>query len=168
MLLKLTISVSACPLQEFAMGMSILAFLVLLKILSKRVKKLHWIGAMGPILACAIGIAAVAAGGLQKRGIKIVEKIPQGAVVDRTGRKGKYRGELAVWGLFQKHRTAGGEALSCRGACTEGAALKAPIHPVSQLSLPRPSCLLISQAPSVSLLLSLSLLLPFGYCSTTA
>lgn len=130
------------------MGMSILAFLVLLKILSKRVKKLHWIGAMGPILACAIGIAAVAAGGLQKRGIKIVEKIPQGAVVDRTGRKGKYRGELAVWGLFRKHRTAGGEALSCWGACTEGAALKAPIHPVSQLSLPRPSCLLISQAPS--------------------
>jgi hypothetical protein len=30
-------------------------------------------------MACAIGIIAVAAGGLQKRGIKIVEKIPQGA-----------------------------------------------------------------------------------------
>jgi MFS superfamily sulfate permease-like transporter len=74
---------SAFHLQEFAMGMSILAFLVLLKILSKRVKKLHWIGAMGPILACAIGIAAVAAGGLNKRGIKIVEKIPQGVSCDR-------------------------------------------------------------------------------------
>jgi hypothetical protein len=62
------------------MGMSILAFLIILKIVSKRVKKLHWIGAMGPIMACAIGIAAVAAGGLQNRGIKIVEKIPQGTV----------------------------------------------------------------------------------------
>lgn len=60
------------------MGMSILAFLVSLKIVSKRVKKLHWIGAMGPILACAIGIIAVAAGNLQKKGIKIVEKIPHG------------------------------------------------------------------------------------------
>lgn len=60
------------------MGMSILAFLVALKLLSKRVKKLHWIGAMGPILACAIGIAAVAIGKLNTRGIKIVEKIPQG------------------------------------------------------------------------------------------
>lgn len=60
------------------MGMSILAFLIILKIVSKRVKKLHWIGAMGPIMACGIGIAAVAAGNLQNRGIKIVEKIPQG------------------------------------------------------------------------------------------
>lgn len=60
------------------MGMSILAFLVALKLLSKRVKKLHWIGAMGPILACAIGIAAVAAGDLSKKGIKTVEKIPHG------------------------------------------------------------------------------------------
>lgn len=64
--------------QEFAMGMSILAFLVILKQVSKRVKKVHWLGAMGPILACAIGIAAVAAGGLNKKGIKIVEKIPHG------------------------------------------------------------------------------------------
>lgn len=60
------------------MGMSMILFLVSLKIVSKKVKKLHWIGAMGPIMACIIGIAAVAAGGLQKRGIKIVEKIPQG------------------------------------------------------------------------------------------
>lgn len=60
------------------MGVSMLAFLVALKMLSKRVKKLHWTGAMGPILACAIGIAAVAIGNLQNRGIKIVEKIPQG------------------------------------------------------------------------------------------
>jgi hypothetical protein len=79
---QLCLSFPCClPLpQEFVMGMSILAFLIILKILSKRVKKLHWIGAMGPIMACAIGIAAVAAGGLQKRGIKIVEKIPQGTL----------------------------------------------------------------------------------------
>lgn len=69
-------------LQEFVMGMSMLVFLVALKILSKRVKKLHWAGAMGPILACVIGISAVAAGNLNKRGIKIVEKIPQGALSD--------------------------------------------------------------------------------------
>lgn len=60
------------------MGLAMLFFLVGLKVLSKRVKKLHWIGAMGPIMACAIGIAAVAAGNLNTRGIKIVEKIPQG------------------------------------------------------------------------------------------
>jgi hypothetical protein len=78
-----------CP-QECVMGLSMLFFLVGLKMLSKRVKKLHWIGAMGPILACAIGIAAVAAGNLSKRGIKIVEKIPQGR--DRpaaTGARGR-------------------------------------------------------------------------------
>lgn len=64
--------------QEFVLGTSMLIFLFGLKVLSKRVKKVQWLGAMGPIMACAIGIIAVAAGKLNKRGIKIVEKIPQG------------------------------------------------------------------------------------------
>ncbi len=67
------------------MGMSILAFLVSLRLLSKRVKKLNWLGAMGPILACAIGIAAVAAGGLQNKGIKTVQKIPHGECFTARG-----------------------------------------------------------------------------------
>jgi hypothetical protein len=41
-------------LQEFVMGTSMLLFLFSLKLLSKRVKKLHWIGAMGEEgLCCA-------------------------------------------------------------------------------------------------------------------
>ncbi len=68
------------------MGMSILAFLSCLKLVSKRVKKLNWLGAMGPILACAIGIAAVAAGGLQNKGIKIVQKIPHGVCSSARGK----------------------------------------------------------------------------------
>jgi MFS superfamily sulfate permease-like transporter len=64
--------------KECVMGLAMLAFLISLKVLSKRVKKLHWIGALGPIMACAISIVAVVAGKLDKRGIKIVEKIPQG------------------------------------------------------------------------------------------
>lgn len=38
----------------------------------------RWLGALGPITACFVGIVAVVAGGLQNRGIKIVEKIPRG------------------------------------------------------------------------------------------
>lgn len=69
--------------KECVMGLAMLAFLMTLRVISKRVKKLHWIGALGPILSCIIGIAAVAAGRLDKRGIKIVEKIPQGACYSR-------------------------------------------------------------------------------------
>jgi hypothetical protein len=64
--------------KECVMGLAMLGFLISLKLVSKRVKKLHWLGALGPILACAISIVAVVAGKLDKRGIKIVEKIPQG------------------------------------------------------------------------------------------
>jgi MFS superfamily sulfate permease-like transporter len=64
--------------KEFVMGMSMIFLLVTLKMLAKRFKKAFWISALGPISACVIGIVAVVAGGLQNRGIKIVESIPQG------------------------------------------------------------------------------------------
>eukprot|EP00879_Flechtneria_rotunda_P022739 GHRR01024015.1.p1 GENE.GHRR01024015.1~~GHRR01024015.1.p1 ORF type:complete len:617 (+),score=164.97 GHRR01024015.1:919-2769(+) len=64
--------------QECVMGISMLLFLLGLRTTSRQVKKLHWIGALGPILACVISIVAVAIGKLNKRGIKIVEQIPQG------------------------------------------------------------------------------------------
>jgi MFS superfamily sulfate permease-like transporter len=64
--------------KEFVMGMSMIIFLVTLKLLGKRYPKAFWLGALGPISACAIGIIAVVAGNLDDRGIKIVESIPQG------------------------------------------------------------------------------------------
>jgi MFS superfamily sulfate permease-like transporter len=70
--------------KEFVMGMSIIFLLVSLKLIGKRFKKAFWISALGPISACVIGIVAVVAGGLQNRGIKIVEKIPAGKGDPRT------------------------------------------------------------------------------------
>eukprot|EP00775_Hariotina_reticulata_P008330 gene8330-8515_t len=64
--------------QECVMGVSMLLFLIALRLVSKKVKKLHWIGALGPIMACVISIIAVVAGNLDKKGIKIVKQIPQG------------------------------------------------------------------------------------------
>ncbi|WIA41485.1 hypothetical protein OEZ86_008861 [Tetradesmus obliquus] len=64
--------------KECVMGLAMLGFLIGLKVISKRVKKLHWLAALGPIMACAISIIAVVAGKLDRRGIKVVEKIPQG------------------------------------------------------------------------------------------
>lgn len=69
----------ACVAAALPQGMSMLMLLFALRILSKRVKKLKWMAAMGPIICCIISIAAVAIGKLNTRGIKIVEKIPQGA-----------------------------------------------------------------------------------------
>jgi MFS superfamily sulfate permease-like transporter len=62
------------------LGVSMLLLLFGLKFLSKKLPKIKWAAAFGPILACIISIAAVAIGGLQNRGIKIVEKIPQGVM----------------------------------------------------------------------------------------
>eukprot|EP00878_Enallax_costatus_P007429 GHUV01007780.1.p1 GENE.GHUV01007780.1~~GHUV01007780.1.p1 ORF type:complete len:422 (+),score=57.02 GHUV01007780.1:303-1568(+) len=64
--------------KECIMGLSMLMFLLSLRQLSKRAQKVRWIGALGPILACVIGIVAVVAGKLDKKGIKIVKTIPQG------------------------------------------------------------------------------------------
>jgi MFS superfamily sulfate permease-like transporter len=49
--------------KEFAMGMSLLALLVCLMVLSKRYpKKLFWLGSVGPMAAAIIGIVVVAVG----------------------------------------------------------------------------------------------------------
>ncbi len=64
-----------------------LLLLISLKLLAKRVHKLRWIGAMGPIMCCIIGVSAVAAGNLENRGIKIVKYIPQGvSLLPKKGR----------------------------------------------------------------------------------
>jgi low affinity sulfate transporter 2 len=64
--------------REFVMGMSMIMYLVALKLISKRYKKAFWISALGPISTCVAGIVAVVALNLQDKGIRIVEKIPQG------------------------------------------------------------------------------------------
>ena len=64
--------------QEFVMGMSMIFFLVALKLLGKRFPKAFWLGALGPICACAISIIAVVAGNLDKKSIKTVQSIPKG------------------------------------------------------------------------------------------
>jgi MFS superfamily sulfate permease-like transporter len=80
--------------KECVMGLAMLGFLICLKLLSKRVKKLAWVGALGPILACAISIVAVVAGKLDQRGIKIVEKIPQGEAQGAGGMEGRRVGKV--------------------------------------------------------------------------
>jgi MFS superfamily sulfate permease-like transporter len=70
--------ISGFKWQEFVMGMSMIIFLVALKLLGKRYPKAFWLGALGPISACAISIIAVVAGNLNEKSIKIVEKIPKG------------------------------------------------------------------------------------------
>ena len=48
---------------EFAMGMSLLVFLVVLMIISKRYpKKLFWLAPLGPMAAAVIGIIVVVVG----------------------------------------------------------------------------------------------------------
>uniref|UniRef100_A0A383W800 STAS domain-containing protein n=1 Tax=Tetradesmus obliquus TaxID=3088 RepID=A0A383W800_TETOB len=66
--------------QEFVMGFSMLAFLLSLKFIQRKWPKTMFLKALGPFLACSIGIAVVAAGkwGNGKGPIKIVKNIPQG------------------------------------------------------------------------------------------
>jgi MFS superfamily sulfate permease-like transporter len=71
--------------QECVMGLSMLLFLIVLRLVGKKVKKLHWIGALGPILACIISIIAVVAGQLENKGIKIVKNIPRGMASPSSG-----------------------------------------------------------------------------------
>ena len=70
--------ISGFQWKEFVMGMSIIFFLVALKLAGKRFPKAFWLGSIGPICACAIGIIAVVAGQLDKKGIKTVKSIPKG------------------------------------------------------------------------------------------
>jgi len=67
------------------MGLSMLLFLIVMRLVSKKVKKLHWIGALGPILACIISIIAVVAGQLENKGIKVVKNIPHGMASPSSG-----------------------------------------------------------------------------------
>jgi hypothetical protein len=49
--------------KEFAMGMSLLVFLICLMVLSKRYpKKLFWLAPLGPMAAAIIGIIVVVVG----------------------------------------------------------------------------------------------------------
>ena len=65
--------------QEFVMGMSMICYLIALKLLARKFpRRLFWLKAVGPITACAISIIAVVAGNLSTEGIKVVGTIPKG------------------------------------------------------------------------------------------
>nr|AWG96598.2 putative H+/sulfate transporter [Scenedesmus acutus] len=67
--------------KEFGMGMSLLAFLICLMVLSKRYpKRLFWLAPLGPMAAAVIGIIVVVVGRFNYLGapIKVVLNIPKG------------------------------------------------------------------------------------------
>ena len=86
--------------QEWVMGTLVLSMLLVLKFLGKRHKKLRWLRTLGPMTACVIGIVAVAAGKIDKAGIKIVKNIPKAraVAVARGGAAPQRCPAMVVWG----------------------------------------------------------------------
>lgn len=64
--------------QEFLMGSLMLIWLIALRLISHRVKKLNFLAAVGPISACIIGIVVIVGSKVSTKTINIVEKIPAG------------------------------------------------------------------------------------------
>ncbi|KAI8466625.1 MAG: proton/sulfate transporter [Monoraphidium minutum] len=62
--------------QEFLMGMMMILWLILLRTIGRRVPRLSFMSALGPISACVIGIVVVVGGKFTH--IKIVGRIPAG------------------------------------------------------------------------------------------